>query len=572
MHLSDQIALSPFFRIIVPLTIGILLAPWVTVPTWLLILIASIVYGAAWFLRKSIAGWWYVSASIFLTGLLISRIGTAQPEIPQGERLLMIAQIDATPYTQGRWQRTTAHVGYYRPYPRKSNKTFQPQTIRNSDSLPTSSPGTGCTPNRNFYSDANHTIPSASSAHTSEDQQNLATPNPHHPTKWTPVAEKIQLYIDTCYRVQIGEQITFRGYLNPIDTTGSSYGRLMRSRGLFARSYVTRGALITRMTPHNVSTSIWAATVQHNAVSRLMRLNLNETDRNLLATLVAGERRGIDPNLRQEYAITGVAHILAVSGLHMGFVLLFANLLFGWIVLCRRGHLIKNILVILFMWGYAVMAGLSAPVIRAALMMSCAQLAFNITQKGNSYNIVLGVATVMLAVHPGYLSDISFQLSFVAVLSILFFYPRLFRYRKKWRRIPNAILSCIFLGLAAQIGTLPLVAYSFGNIPIISLLINPIVILTSFITICTGLIWLLIPFGFLNPICSFIIHHALSLQNSIIGWAAHTPITAIRDVHMPGFMVIALYAVIAIVAIVVKLREEQNEKLVFKKNSRIFVP
>lgn len=103
MHLSDQIALSPFFRIIVPLTIGILLAPWVTVPTWLLILIASIVYGAAWFLRKSIAGWWYVSASIFLTGLLISRIGTAQPEIPQGERLLMIAQIDATPYTQGRW-------------------------------------------------------------------------------------------------------------------------------------------------------------------------------------------------------------------------------------------------------------------------------------------------------------------------------------------------------------------------------------------------------------------------------------------------------------------------------------
>ncbi len=115
MHLSDQIALSPFFRIIVPLTIGILLAPWVTVHTWLLILIASIVYGAAWFLRKSIAGWWYVSASIFLTGLLISRIGTAQPQIPQGERLLIIAQIDATPYTQGRWQRTTAHVATIAP-------------------------------------------------------------------------------------------------------------------------------------------------------------------------------------------------------------------------------------------------------------------------------------------------------------------------------------------------------------------------------------------------------------------------------------------------------------------------
>lgn len=572
MHLSDQIALSPFLRMIVPLTIGILLAPWVAAPTWLLASIAIIVYVAAWFLRKSIAGWWYVSASIFLTGLLISRIGTAQPEIPQGERLLMVAQIDATPYTQGRWQRTTAHVGYYRPYPRKSDVTFRTPSTRNVDSTPTFSSRTGCAPDRAYDFNMSYANPGSTSSLGPENRQTIARSNPYPATEWVPVSEEIQLYIDTSYRVQIGEQITFRGYLNPIDTTDSGYGRLMHSRGLFSRSYLTRGALITRMTPQTVPLSVQAAQVQQAAVSRLLRLNLDETDRNLLATLVAGERRGIDPTLRQEYAVTGVAHILAVSGLHMGFVLLFANLLFGWIVFFRRGHLIKNSMVILFMWGYAVMAGLSAPVIRAALMMSCAQLAFSTAQKGNSYNIVLGVATLMLAVHPGYLTDISFQLSFVAVLSILFFYPRLFRYRKKWGRIPNAILSCVFLGVAAQIGTLPLVAYSFGNIPVISLLINPIVILTSFITICTGLVWLLLPLGFLNPICSFIIHHALTWQNSLIGWAAHTPVTAIRNVDMPGGVVIALYAVIATIAIAIKLREERNEKLLFKKNSRIFAP
>lgn len=92
-----------------------------------------------------------------------------------------------------------------------------------------------------------------------------------------------------------------------------------------------------------------------------MRLDLSEADRNLVATLVAGERRGIDPKLRNDYAVTGVAHILSVSGLHMGFVLVIANLLLGWIVLFRRGHLIKNVLVILAMWSYAVVAGLSAP-------------------------------------------------------------------------------------------------------------------------------------------------------------------------------------------------------------------
>ena len=72
------------------------------------------------------------------------------------------------------------------------------------------------------------------------------------------------------------------------------------------------------------------------------------------------------------------------------------------------------------MWSYAVVAGLSAPVVRAALMMSFAQLALGTSQRGNGYNLVLGAATLMLAIHPGYLYDVSFQLSFVAVLSILF--------------------------------------------------------------------------------------------------------------------------------------------------------
>lgn len=76
----------------------------------------------------------------------------------------------------------------------------------------------------------------------------------------------------------------------------------------------------------------------------------------------------------------------------MGFVLVIANLLLGWIVLFRRGHLIKNVLVILAMWSYAVVAGLSAPVIRAALMMSFAQLALGTSQRGNGYNLVLGAA------------------------------------------------------------------------------------------------------------------------------------------------------------------------------------
>ena len=119
MQLPYKIALSPFVRIIVPLAAGIILSSRVTAPLWLVIAITAGVYGAAWLLRKTDAGWWYVTAAVFTTGVLIMQLSDTQQEVPRGERLLMVVQIDDTPYTRGRWQRTTAQIGYFRSFPRR---------------------------------------------------------------------------------------------------------------------------------------------------------------------------------------------------------------------------------------------------------------------------------------------------------------------------------------------------------------------------------------------------------------------------------------------------------------------
>ena len=140
----------------------------------------------------------------------------------------------------------------------------------------------------------------------------------------------------------------------------------------------------------------------------------------MLSALIAGDKRNLDRRLKADYSKTGVAHILAVSGLHMGFVLVIANLLFGWTVLLRYGHVAKNVLVISALWFYAVMAGLSPSAVRAALMLPPHSWPLACSVPGNSCNVVLGAATLMLAANPFYLYDLSFQLSFMAVLSILF--------------------------------------------------------------------------------------------------------------------------------------------------------
>lgn len=101
----------------------------------------------------------------------------------------------------------------------------------------------------------------------------------------------------------------------------------------------------------------YAAALQRWAVERIHRLHVGEREQELLSALIAGDKRNLDRRLKADYSKTGVAHILAVSGLHMGFVLVIANLLFGWTVLLRYGHVAKNVLVISALWFYAVMAG-----------------------------------------------------------------------------------------------------------------------------------------------------------------------------------------------------------------------
>lgn len=354
----------------------------------------------------------------------------------------------------------------------------------------------------------------------------------------------------------------------------------MRSRGLTARAYVTRGNLIARMDGNGRTAMRSAALFQRAAVERLSRLRLSETDRSMVCALVAGERRTMDRDLRAAYARTGTAHILAVSGLHMGFVMLLVNLALGWVVLLRHGHLIRNVLAILALWTYAVMAGLSPSVVRSALMLSAAQAALGASVSGNGYNVVLGTATLMLAVRPGYLSDVSFQLSFAAVLSILFFYPRLYRRRLSRHRALDALYSSLLLGAAAQIGTLPLIAYHFGNVPLVSLAINPVVIFAAFVVIGASLLWLLCPLPLWNPFLSRIVETALTVQNGTVAHAAASPAAAVEGIVLPEWAVVLAYALLGMLAVAVKLHEEKRtdgrrdafgrEKLRISRFCRIF--
>ena len=139
----------------------------------------------------------------------------------------------------------------------------------------------------------------------------------------------------------------------------------------------------------------------HEAASeRIRRLHLPPDAEAVALAMAAGDQTELTPERRAPYARTGTAHVLAVSGLHVGMVFLYVNLLLGALALLHRGHLLRNAAAIAVIWLFAAAAGLSPGTIRAAVMFTALQLALATTSRYAGVNILSAAAFGMLLWRP----------------------------------------------------------------------------------------------------------------------------------------------------------------------------
>lgn len=185
------------------------------------------------------------------------------------------------------------------------------------------------------------------------------------------------------------------------------------------------------------------------------------------AALLLGAKEHLDRDLRNAYADTGAMHILAVSGLHIG--ILMGLLAFGLKGLERRGKRGKQLRVVvllLALWGYALLTGASASVLRASTMLSFVLLGQLGQKRINIYNALAASALLLLFVDPFMVLGVGFQLSYAALLGIVYFHPKIYRV---WKA-PNTVLDWLWNGLAvslaAQLATAPLSVYYFHQFPL----------------------------------------------------------------------------------------------------------
>ena len=283
---------------------------------------------------------------------------------------------------------------------------------------------------------------------------------------------------------------------------------------------------------------------------------------NLLMALLFGEKTELSKEISTNYTQAGIIHILAISGLHIALIYGIVLWLTKPLLRFKKGKLYIFLISLCILWFYAILAGFSASIVRAAVMFSVVAFAKMINRQSNIYNSLAVSALLLLVYNPNYLFDVGFQLSFAAVLSIVIFQPLVRKYSYSKNLIILKTKELLLISLVAQIGVLPLILYYFGQFPLLFLLANLITIPLSSLILILGLT--LIPFNILLPkvavYLSVLVNFLIEIMNIFTIWIVKFDIFIIKNIAFHEVLVLLLYLLIGTIVYFVYFPKSKNFK------------
>lgn len=310
--------------------------------------------------------------------------------------------------------------------------------------------------------------------------------------------------------LRYGDRIRFiaklyhpRNFNNP---GGFNYRRFLACKGIWITGYVEKDTGIATVARGKGNAFLQLIEAWRERIRALLEKSAPVETRGIMKALILGEREGIPEEVKEEFIVAGVAHIIAISGLHMGIIALVVFLLMKWSL--RRSEILALTLNIQKISAlatipplvlYTFIAGARISTVRAAIMIVIYLISILLDRQRNLYNTLAVAALLILLVSPTSLLDVSFQLSFVAVLAILYLVPRFSEFFPKphplllkkpspSRAILSHLRAFLVVSLAAMVGTWPLVAYYFNRMSVVGLLSNLIIVPLAGFVVIMGLI------------------------------------------------------------------------------------
>lgn len=265
----------------------------------------------------------------------------------------------------------------------------------------------------------------------------------------------------------------------------------------------------------------------------------------VINALLLGQRQDVSKQLLTDYSRAGAIHILAVSGLHVGIILMLLLKLLTPLEHFKHGKTIKTIIIILVLWMFAFVAGLSASVVRAVTMFSFLAIGQQFGSKRTILFSLFSSLFLLLIFNPFFLFDVGFQLSYLAVLGIITIQYKLYKIITFRNFLGDKIWQLTTVSMAAQIGVLPLSLYYFHQFPGLFFLSNIVIIPFLGIVLMAGIAVIFLAIfqispQFLADTYGFII----SLMNGFVTWISNQEAFLFKDISLSFWLLLASYGII----------------------------
>ena len=326
------------------------------------------------------------------------------------------------------------------------------------------------------------------------------------------------------------------------------YARYLMRRGISGTGYVAAGKWITLRSVQTNGTihlrlRCLADSYREKVIALYRQLGFTGDELAVLSALTIGDKTELSESVRESYSIAGASHILALSGLHIG--LLYAFLLFILRPVARKGRTgrcVRSVSLLVLLWAFAFFTGLSPSVVRSVTMFSILALADVFGRQPFSLNTLAVTAWLMLLCNPAGLFDVGFQLSFLAVASILLIQRPVYRLFAVRNRVGKSIWGLMSVSIAAQIGTAPLVMFYFSRFSVHFLLTNLLVIpLITIILYAAIFMLLLTPFPWLQIWAVVGVRKLLEGLNLFVRWVEQLPCSSVDGIWLYQLEVCGIY-------------------------------
>ena len=379
-------------------------------------------------------------------------------------------------------------------------------------------------------------------------------------TGWKRAGGKVILYFekdDKVRKIEYGDELIIDSRLQKVEPPHNpeefNYAKYLNDKGIYNQGFVKseRWKVLSRNNGNPVKAL--GIGIRSKFMEILRRNNVSGKEFAVASAILLGYDDYLDAEQKQAFAGAGAMHILCVSGLHVGIIYLVLNFMLSFLNKKRSTRIIKVILLLFLIWFYALITGFSPSVSRAATMFSFIIAGTSMKQRPDIYNILAASAFVLLVINPYLMTEVGFQLSYIAVAGIVWIYRPVYILFIPDNGVLRFIWRITVVSFAATFITFPLSLFYFHRFPFLFLVTNLIAIPFATLIIYTGMLVLITSFvpvvsGFLGGVLSLLLK-ALNFSVEFIEGLPYSTYSGVFITTAELFLVFGLTISIAVILI-----------------------